>query len=434
MRILSIIAQKPYATGSGVYLTELLREFENMGHEQAMVCGIAGDENFEHYERSFPKIRMFPVRFNTDTLPFNLPGMSDVMPYPSTRYRDLSQEQAQDFEKAFVSTITKAVETFQPDLILCHHLYFLTSLVVENFSADKVGAICHGTCLRQLASNSFERERIRSAIAKIPHIFALQSEQKKDIESVFGIEAGKISVVGNGYNPKIFYKRASETIGEDGSAAWQNDNGGKNDLFPISEQENLFEKASDRMIRLAFAGKISFSKGLLSLFEAIDKIRDKKIQLFLAGGAGDVKEFDQIRNRAEQSVHQVIFLGQRSQEDLAKLYSRCDLFVFPSYYEGLGLAIIEAMACGLPVVVSDTEGLQEWITSKTQNAPITFIPLPEMESIDKPMANDLPAYEERLAKAICAQIEAIENNHFQKCEVCMDQFSWQSVAENILSF
>lgn len=40
MKILSVIAQKPYATGSGVYLSELVREFQKMNHTKAIICGI----------------------------------------------------------------------------------------------------------------------------------------------------------------------------------------------------------------------------------------------------------------------------------------------------------------------------------------------------------------------------------------------------------
>ena len=55
----------------------------------------------------------------------------------------------------------------------------------------------------------------------------------------------------------------------------------------------------------------------------------------------------------------MIFPGFVPDEDLPALYSATDLFVFPSLYEGFGLPVLEAMACGAPVVTSNTSSLPE---------------------------------------------------------------------------
>jgi alpha-1,3-rhamnosyl/mannosyltransferase len=58
-------------------------------------------------------------------------------------------------------------------------------------------------------------------------------------------------------------------------------------------------------------------------------------------------------------VDQIKFIGAVSNTDMAALYSACDLFVFPSLYEGFGLTPLEAMACGAPVACSNTSSLPE---------------------------------------------------------------------------
>jgi len=55
----------------------------------------------------------------------------------------------------------------------------------------------------------------------------------------------------------------------------------------------------------------------------------------------------------------VIFTGYVPDEDLVKIYNAADLFVFPSIYEGFGLPPLEAMACGCPVITSNTSSLPE---------------------------------------------------------------------------
>ena len=59
MRILSITAQKPNSTGSGVYLTELVKEYEILGHEQAVVAGVYREDLIELPDRGSFLPRLF---------------------------------------------------------------------------------------------------------------------------------------------------------------------------------------------------------------------------------------------------------------------------------------------------------------------------------------------------------------------------------------
>lgn len=77
MRILNISAQKPDSTGSGVYLAEMVRCELSAGHAATVVAGVDASD-----EPTLPKgAEPYFVRFNTEALPFNVCGMSDVMPY-----------------------------------------------------------------------------------------------------------------------------------------------------------------------------------------------------------------------------------------------------------------------------------------------------------------------------------------------------------------
>lgn len=97
MRILSITAQKPHSTGSGVYLTGLVKGFAALGHEQAVVAGV-----YEEDEMHFPEgTRVYPVYYKTESLPFPIAGMSDEMPYESTIYSRMTEDMVDAFKGYF---------------------------------------------------------------------------------------------------------------------------------------------------------------------------------------------------------------------------------------------------------------------------------------------------------------------------------------------
>lgn len=127
MRILHVTAQRPDSTGSGEYLRETVLALHGVGHMQAVVAGV-GPEDVS----PFPDDVMFePVRFETANLPFPVVGMSDVMPYRATRYRDLTPEMTAQFKEAFSGAFDCVFAEFVPDIILCHHLYLVCGVPMD---------------------------------------------------------------------------------------------------------------------------------------------------------------------------------------------------------------------------------------------------------------------------------------------------------------
>jgi glycosyltransferase involved in cell wall biosynthesis len=86
-----------------------------------------------------------------------------------------------------------------------------------------------------------------------------------------------------------------------------------------------------------------------------------------------------VREAARQSgvADRIQFVGYVSDEDLLQLYNACDLFVFPSFYEGFGLPVLEAMACGRAVACSRTSSIPEVADS----AAIMFDPNSKREMV-----------------------------------------------------
>lgn len=398
MRILSITAQKPNSTGSGVYLTELVKEYALQGHEQAVVAGVYREDLIELPDGA----AFYPVYFCEEGLPYPIVGMSDEMPYRSTRYCDMTPEMVRKFKVSFLKVIEKAVAELRPDVILCHHLYLLTALVREHFPKHKVYGFCHNTDLRQMQKTDLEREFIRREIGKLDHIFVPQRAQEEGVLALYPVDREKITRVGMGYNNQIFHL-AEESCDKEGVTS------------------------------LVFAGKIAEKKGVMSLLRAMALLEDEKeldrnrIQLLLAGSTGNEKEYQMIEELAGRCPCKVKFLGRLSQPELARVYQKSDIFVLPSFFEGIPLTVIEALACGERVVMTDLPGIKEWIASVSSNADIRYVTLPRMRNADEPLEEDLPEFERKLADALKASILQKET-----CLADVSRISWETIAKEVL--
>ena len=131
-----------------------------------------------------------------------------------------------------------------------------------------------------------------------------------------------------------------------------------------------------------------------------------KIEVWLAGGYGNQLEYETIKKLADQSPYPVKFLGRLDQPQLAERMNQADVFVLPSFYEGLPLVVIEALACGLQVVCTDLPGVRPWLEENIGTCAVKFVPLPAIVNADEPVEQELPQFERRLAEAIAESLEA----------------------------
>ena len=394
MKILNIIAQKPMSTGSGIYLTELVRVMAEQGYSQGVVAGVYKDD-----EINMPAgVNFYPVYYNSSELPFNILGMSDEMPYESTRYCDMTKEMEEDFKKTFLSVIEKAVEEISPDIILCHHLYLLTSFVREKYPNAKVYGFCHNTDIRQMGKHNLERDYIIENVRKLDRIFAPQKAQADEVVKTYGVEKEKITLVGIGYNQNIF-----NAVGR--------------------KEKNLVK-------RLLFTGKISEKKGVMSLLKCLNKLefKEDELVLTLVGGAGNEEEYVKIKELADNCKYKVEFTGRLKPFEVAKRYKSSDVFVLPSFFDAIPLVVIEALACGMKVVVTNLSGVAEFFEDNAPDANIRYVKLPALRNMDEPVAEELPDFENELAEKIRESIEDERENNAN----CVKNLSWENILKKVI--
>lgn len=392
---MNITAQKPDSTGSGVYLAEMVRCEVQVGHNAAVVCGIAPGDPLP-----FPVgVNAYPVYFETNEVPFAVCGMSDEMPYRATRYRDMDEQMVAQFRSAFAERIQRAMGEFNPDVVVCHHLYLLTSLVRSLVPGIPVFAVCHSTDLRQMRSHGLERDEIINGIRELDGIFALHGEQRDEIIALYGCEPGKVQVLGTGYNSQVFAmpSRRSSVPGE---------------------------------LSLLYVGKIWQKKGVGCLLDALDQVSvpGKSIHLRLVGGHNDAAEYERFLEQANSCAAQVEFAGRLETTGLVRAYQHAEVFVLPSFFEGLPLVVVEALACGCRVAVSDLPGIRPWLEGHVPDAPVVFVQPPRMRTADDPFLEDLPGFSERIARGIeaAASMKPFSGD--------MHSLTWEGLTARFVSF
>ena len=169
-------------------------------------------------------------------------------------------------------------------------------------------------------------------------VITISESSRQDVHKFFGVPLSQIDVVVPGVNGR-YHPLPSDQI------------------TAFRQKHNL----PDRLI--LHVGTLQPRKNIPVLLEALTKVDDQDVHLVLAGGKGWF--YDEIFAQIEALglVNRVIFPGYVPDEDLPLWYNAATLFAFPSVYEGFGMPVVEAMACGTPVVASNASSIPEAVGS-----------------------------------------------------------------------
>lgn len=168
-------------------------------------------------------------------------------------------------------------------------------------------------------------------------IVADSQATKDDLIRHYGLDGAKIKVVYPGYDPA---------------------------LGPVRDGEHMTavqRKYGLESSYLLYLGTIQPRKNLVRLIEAFAALPDSGHQLVLAGGMGWRSKpiLEAIEGLDPALRHRIILPGYVADEDKAALISGATALLYPSLYEGFGFPVLEANACGTPVICSNTSSLPE---------------------------------------------------------------------------
>ncbi len=174
---------------------------------------------------------------------------------------------------------------------------------------------------RVLYSRLFFRRRCK----RVKRFLSISSFIQREMEVYLGVNPRDITVTTLGYDPAVLYPRSSMEI--------------KDCLIRYGLPERYF----------LFVGSGDPRKNMSIIPEALDRA-DLTAPLVVAGWSGWAEN---------ASWEKVRLLGYVDDDDLARLYSGALALIFPSRYEGFGLPVLEAMACGCPVVTTREASMPE---------------------------------------------------------------------------
>ena len=397
LKILHLLSQRPDSTGSGIYIQAMIREASACKYDNFLVAGVHSDSCVG--PDCIDEDKSMFVNFYKADVSYHIPGMSDVMPYESSRFCDLSEEDLREYENAFSRILENAVKKFKPDIIHSHHLWIVSSVTRQLFPNIPMVTTCHGSDLRQFQNCQHLQKRVLRGCRKIDAVIALSKTQKNEIIRLYNLAPDNIIVVGAGYDHRLFYA----------------------DTKPAPDP-----------VQLVYAGKLSNAKGVPWFLRALKSIRSPAWHLHLVGSGSGVEKEHCLLLAGELGSNVQVH-GALPQKSLAGKMRHAHILVLPSFYEGLPLVLLEALACGCRIVATDLPGAGE-LLGETDSEYITLVRTPRLRFIDQPYPEDEYLFEQNLKKAIQQQINAASQRpqiDLLSIKDKLDAYTWTGIFKKI---
>lgn len=249
----------------------------------------------------------------------------------------------------------------------------------------------------------------KTALEMADGVIAVSESMKRDVLELFAVDPRRVRVIYNGIDMEEYR--------------------------PVSAIEALHRFSIDpRLPYVLFVGRITRQKGIIHLINAI-KYLHPDTQVVLCAGAPDTKEIAQEMEhgvRAIQETHnRVLWITEiLDKPTLVELYSNAAVFCCPSIYEPFGIIILEAMACGTPVVASAVGGIREVVMDG-----VTGIQVALDQFTESPFE---PKDADRFARDLAASINRLISDEGLRRKMgeaarnrAVELFSWRAIARQV---
>jgi glycosyltransferase involved in cell wall biosynthesis len=298
-----------HLTGNEVYVRSLLDGFSTVDDKSQFVAYISTPE----------ASKTIPRRFVT----------REVSRNPFARLgADLSRQLRRDRPALIHVQYTAPLACPVPVVVSVHDVSFLEH--PEYFPAARALQL---------------RFTVKRTVARAARVITVSEFSRRAISRAYGLDEEDIAVVPNAA-ASLF-----RPLPYDAAAAWV--------WRRFEIRPPFILNVGDLQVRKNQAGLI---RAFAEMVRAYPQLPHRLVLAGKDAWHGDAVRRAAFESGVEDRIH---FLGFVSDEELLQLYNGCEFFVFPSLYEGFGLPVVEAMACGRPVACSNNSGVYEVADSST---------------------------------------------------------------------
>lgn len=389
----------PWGTGSGTTADGVLKELRAQG---ISAKAFFPDSKFQSTDMEQyygnPEtyhIAAFPAVYGNTylyTFPLIITDPNPRNYQQAWTFRDMTYREINAYFNYMERELKALVNNFKPDLVECQHIWAL------DFLCHKMGlpfiCVAHHSDQEGFKRDERMRNMALNSAQKASYIFAVSDYVREEVIDLYRLPPGKVITIENGYDQEVFKP-------------------GREDRQSLMEK--IDKKIPKDMPVITFCGKISKTKGVDILLEANKVVQEKRKVLILIFGSGSLEEFRKGRDPDKYSLENVVVMGHRPQKELASFHRLAQMSLLPSRWEGFGIAALEAMGCGIPVVASGVGGLKKIAAGR-------IVP---------------PEDSRGLAEAILEILELPQSNYQELCQQALSSalaYSWKSRVDQRLPY
>ena len=260
------------------------------------------------------------------------------------------------------------------DVVHIHGVYTYAALRTVLFLGKKHkqkvflthhGRVVYPNSPKNILAKIYEQIFVRFILRRVDEAVVLSASDKEQFISL-GMAEEKISIIPNGIDTKAFVRPDNQQL------------------------EEFKNRIGVRNLIILYLAVISERKGIFDLIRAFGNINNNTYTLLVVGDGPD-------KNRAvelAESLHlsnRIIFTGKLSFSDLICAYSSADVYVLPSYFEGMPTTVMESLVLGCPVIATDipgiTDNFNDVATLVPPGDPVTLAETIEEVLQNKPLVN-----------------------------------------------
>ncbi|MDR0664958.1 MAG: glycosyltransferase family 4 protein [Helicobacteraceae bacterium] len=262
-------------------------------------------------------------------------------------------------EAAVIFRISKALKKIKPDILQC----FTAKPNIYGAIAGKIAGVKNIYCAVTGLGSFFADNSLKSKALRAIILFGYKICAKLCVKILFQNNDDLNLFV----DKKIAKKYKVLLIGSSG--------------VDINYWRKSPEAKNDNAIAVLFVGRLIKHKGIFELLEAARNLKRKfgeKIKFIIVGGGDKGNLFNASGEAFSEYESIAVFEGE--QKEVKPYYDRADIFVLPSYREGMPRAVLEAQAMSLPVVTTDAIGCRDAIENGVTGI---LVPVGDAEAIEK---------------------------------------------------